>query len=143
MFSLSDLDLENAPVIAPVEEGSYRVRLLELAIRSQQAPKTGVYLTAALDVTDEPTAETVRHFVTMMPDRSMPDKDAVRAKSRIKAFLDHFNLPYSMEQVEADGRIVHPEAVGAEAVVYLGVRDGQNGEPENFIKTLQAPTPGA
>lgn len=144
MFSLTDLDLANAPTIAPVAEGVYRVRLLDLTIYDQRSPKTGQYLKAALDVVDVPTAETVRHFISMLPPAGDSSKDAVRAKSRIKLFFDHFGLPYNLVPVDTgEGKQSFQEAVGREALVVLGVQAGQDGSPENHIKMLNAPTPAS
>jgi hypothetical protein len=143
MFSLTDLDLDNAPVIQPVPEGTYRVRIVDLAIYDQREPKTGRYMTCALDVVDVPSAETVRHFISMLPDKGTSEKDAIRAKSRIKQFFDKFGLPYSLQPVEGDGKATFPEAVGREAVVLLGLKAAQNGGEENNVKNLNPPTPAS
>lgn len=143
MFSLTDLDLDNAPVIAPVQEGTYRVRIVELAIFDQREPKTGRYMTCSLDVADVPTAETVRHFISMLPDSGTSEKDAVRSKSRIKQFFDKFGLPYNLQPVQGEGKASFPEAVGREAIVLLGLKPAQNGGEENNIKSLNPPTPAA
>lgn len=144
MFSLTDLDLENAPIIGPVEEGIYRVRILDLAIYDQKAPKDGQYMTAALDVVSVANAETVRHFISMIPAPGTTDKDAVRAKSRIKQFFDAFGLPYNLQPTEGEGKKTFPGAVGAEAIIVLGLGVGQDGTtPENKVKSLTPPTPAA
>lgn len=124
IVDLSNYDLENAQDPIAVEEGEYKVRIIECdGVRENSAGNP--YILPRFEIADEPLAKDFTQYMAL-PTQDMDAKKSERTRATLKKFCKAFDLDFA--QFDTD------ELAGMEGWVILGKSyDDQYGE-QNFIK---------
>lgn len=133
-------DVDSTPELGPVTAGQYKLRLQSLRMRAQKPEKGGrQYLTATFDIPDEPTAESVDHFITFVVRRSdvgttvntekgpktITQKDFEDSQRAYRDFLRALGayVPGALPKFSGtESNLSCPELRGHECVAFLSVK---------------------
>lgn len=124
---LSNYDLENAQDPIAVDEGEYKIRIIECdGVRENSAGNP--YILPRFEIDGEPLAKDFTHYMAL-PTDDMDAKKSERTRASLKKFCLAFGLDFSTFDTD--------DLQGLEGWAILGKSyDDQYGE-QNFIKRLQ------
>lgn len=126
-------DLNSVPVVGPVEDGQYLVRLQRLVLGQTEDGRR--FLRVEADLPDEPTSDGISDLVAMIPDPADQSKQAKRNRSDVRKFMEGFGLldNWSGIQEELERNKACESVAGAEAVCEVRLNQREGRRPENRI----------
>ena len=132
MGSLLDIgdDIADAPepkAIPAGEESKLRILDVRQDLNKNQEP----YIMPRFDIADQPLSKDFSHYLPQVFE-GMDEKDAVRARSNMRKFLECFGLPTS-------GQIDLEDAKGKTGWAILGLKEDDTYGEQNTIRKFIAP----
>lgn len=123
-IDLTNFDLENAQDPIAMEEGEYKVMIIECDDPKENSAGNP-YILPRMEIVGEPLAKDFTNYFGL-PTTDMEPKELQRAAARLKNFCQCFNLDFEGFDTS--------ELAGSEGWVILGKKyDDQYGD-QNFIK---------